>query len=131
MEIVNTDRINLELAVFEKDILKVKKEQKILFKIPEASQDTFEAKVHLVGNALNDNNRTIPIYGHILDQAQTNFIVGMFVEAAVIHQSTAHYALPNEAITKIDNDYFALALTNRFDDAYQFEKIKLNIGQQN
>src|SRR5690606_15461990 len=70
MEIINTEHIQLELAVFEKDILKVKKDQKIRFKIPEASQDTFEAKVHLVGNAINDKNRIINIYGQIMDETQ-------------------------------------------------------------
>src|SRR5690606_10746926 len=108
-------------------ILKVKKDQKILFKIPEASQDTFEAKVHLVGNAINDNNRIISIYGHITDKMQTNFIVGMFVEATVISKATNHFALPNEALAKVGNDYFVLALIDKTDDSYEFEKIKLEI----
>src|SRR5690606_33040955 len=107
------------------------KDQKILFKIPEASQDTFEAKVHLVGNAINDKNRIINIYGHIMDETQTNFIVGMFVEASITNKSTNHFALPNEAIAQINNDYFVLALTNKTNDSYQFEKIKLEILSQN
>ncbi len=40
MEIINTDHIHLELAVFEKDILKIKEGQKIVFNIPEALEDT-------------------------------------------------------------------------------------------
>src|SRR5690625_583878 len=39
MELMNTDHIHLELKVFEKDLLQLKKGQEILFRIPEASQE--------------------------------------------------------------------------------------------
>ncbi|WP_100614006.1 efflux RND transporter periplasmic adaptor subunit [Confluentibacter citreus] len=131
MEIVNTEHIHLELAVFEKDILKVKKDQKILFKIPEASQDTFEATVHLVGTVIDEKNRIVNVHGHIKDETKTHFIVGMFVEATIINQATSYFALPNDAIAKVDSDYFILALTNKTNDGFHFEKIKLDIGIQN
>lgn len=131
MEIVNTEHIHLELAVFEKDILKVKKDQKILFTIPEASPDTFEAKVYLVGTVIDETNRIVNVHGHIMDETQTNFIVGMFVEATIINNATNYLAVPNEAIAEVDGNYFILALTNKTNDSYQFEKIKVEIGLQN
>ncbi|PKQ44689.1 efflux RND transporter periplasmic adaptor subunit [Confluentibacter flavum] len=130
MEIVDTEHIHLELSVFEKDILNVKKDQKILFKIPEASQDTFEAKVYLVGTVIDEKNRIVNVHGHITDENQTNFIVGMFVEATITNNVTDYLALPNDAITEIDNQYFALALTNKTNDNFYFKKIKLDIGKQ-
>jgi membrane fusion protein, heavy metal efflux system len=130
MEIVDTEHIHLELSVFEKDILKVKKDQKILFKIPEASKDTFEAKVHLVGTVIDEKSRIVNVHGHIIDETQANFIVGMFVEATIINNATNYLALPNDAIAEIDGDYFVLALTNKTNDSFYFEKIKLDIGMQ-
>ena len=67
IEIVNTDHIHLELSVFEKDILKIKKGQSIQFKIPEASDQTFKADVYLVGTSVDETNRTIKVHGHIDD----------------------------------------------------------------
>ena len=53
MEIIDNSHIHLELSVFEKDILKIKKEQEINFKIPDASSNVFKAEVHLIGTVKN------------------------------------------------------------------------------
>jgi cobalt-zinc-cadmium efflux system membrane fusion protein len=53
LEIIETDHLHLELNVFEKDILKVKVED-INFTVPEATNEIFHAKVHLVGNQLKE-----------------------------------------------------------------------------
>jgi cobalt-zinc-cadmium efflux system membrane fusion protein len=129
LEIVNTNHIHLELIVFEKDILKIKKEQKIQFTIPEASDKIYDAEVHLVGTSIN-KDRTIKVHGHINDEENTNFITGMFVEANIICDSEKGMSLPKSAIIKTENNYFVLVLKNQNNNNYQFEKVKLNIGLQ-
>lgn len=57
MEIVNTDHIHLELKIFEKDLLRIKKGQEILFKVPEASQEVFIGDVHLVGTTIDTKSQ--------------------------------------------------------------------------
>ena len=131
LEIVNTDHIHLELSVFEKDILKIKKDQSINFKIPEVSNDIFQAEVHLVGTSVNDTDRTIKVHGHIKDDVQTNFVTGMFVESEIIISSKKCLALPTDAIEEIEGNYLALVLTNQKEGLYSFDKIKLNVGKQN
>jgi cobalt-zinc-cadmium efflux system membrane fusion protein len=130
LEIVDTDHIHLELSVYEKDILSIKKDQKIYFKIPEASNKTFEAEVHLVGTTIDETNRTVKVHAHINDEKQANFIVGMFVEADIITSSLNSLALPKNAIIEIEGDYFTLVLNNKTDN-YTFRKVKLDIGKQN
>lgn len=130
MEIANTDHIHLELAVFEKDILNIKKGQSINFKVPEASKETFKAEVHLVGTAIDETKRTIQVHAHIEDEEQANFVIGMFVEADVLTHAKEGMALPKEAVAEIDNDFFALVLNNKTDEGYSFEKVKLEVGYQ-
>lgn len=130
MEIIDTDHIHLELVVYEKDILHIKKDQKITFKIPEASNETFEAEVHLVGTTIDETTRTVKIHAHILNEKQANFIVGMFVEAQIITDSENHLALPKEAIIEQDGNYFVLVLKNKTTDTYRFEKVKVEIGSE-
>lgn len=130
LEIINREHIHLELNVFEKDILKIKKGQKIKFKVPEASNTVYEAEVHLVGTSI-DQNRTIKVHGHIENEENTNFIVGMFVEADIITNSENQLALPNEAIAKIDNDYFALVVVNTTETGFILKKEKIEIGAKN
>lgn len=131
IEIIDTDHIHLELSVFEKDILNIKKGQKINFKIPEASSQNYIAEVHLVGTTVNDKNRVIQVHGHILDEGQANFIVGMFVEAGIISESVEKSALPKDALIEYEDAMYVLALDNQENGNYKFEQIKVNIGLQN
>ncbi|MFD0834504.1 efflux RND transporter periplasmic adaptor subunit [Mariniflexile aquimaris] len=129
LEIIDTAHIHLELIVFEKDILNIKKGQKINFKIPEASAKTFEAEVHLVGTSIDATNRTVKIHGHIKDEKEASFIVGMFVEAEIVINNTNSFALPNTAVAEIEGDYFALVLESKSAN-YTFNKTKINVGKQ-
>lgn len=130
MEIVDTNHIHLELSVFEKDILNIKKGQKIQFKIPEASKETFKAEVHLVGTSIDETSRIVKVHGHILNEEQTNFIVGMFAEADIITETNTSLALPKDAIIEVENDAFVLALKEKTNDNYYFEKNKIAIVNQ-
>jgi cobalt-zinc-cadmium efflux system membrane fusion protein len=127
LEIVNTNHIHLELSVFEKDILKIKKEQKILFKVSETSNKMYDAQVYLVGTSIN-SDRTIKVHGHIHEEEKMKFITGMFVEADIICDSKKEISLPKSAIIQDENNYFALILADEKENKYQFKKIKLTIG---
>ncbi|TXE13219.1 efflux RND transporter periplasmic adaptor subunit [Seonamhaeicola algicola] len=130
MEIIDTDHIHLELSVFEKDILRIKKGQNIRFKIPEASNETFNANVHLVGTTINDKTRVVKVHAHILNEANTNFIVGMFVEALILTTTTTNLALANNAVNEDEEGAFALVLKEKKNNQYYFEKIALKLGSQ-
>jgi len=130
MEIVDTNHIHIELSVFEKDILNVKKGQKIRFKIPEASKKTFEAEVHLVGTTIDEINRSVKVHAHIINENEANFIVGMFVEAEIITAAATSLALPKDAILEINDDYFVLVLEKKAKDNYYFKKVGIELGTQ-
>lgn len=126
LEIIDNDHIHLELSVFEKDIMKVKKGQKIDFKIPEASADTFKAEVHLVGTAIEEN-RTIKVHGHLENESGNNFLTGMFVEASIVTDSDSAKALPNEAIVVVDEIPYILVLDKKEGDTYYFNQQEVSV----
>ena len=129
MEIIDIDHIHLELLVFEKDIMQIKKDQKIEFTIPEASDKTFEAEVHLVGTTIDEQTRRVKVHGHV-DNDKENFIVGMFVDADIIIDSKKGFGLPKEAIIEVDNDFFVLILDEENTNEFHFKKFKLELGKQ-
>lgn len=131
LEIIDTNHMHLELLVFEKDILKVTQGQKILFTIPEASHETYAAKVYSVGKTIDENTRIVKVHAHIENKDTKNFIVGMFVEATILTAEVNSLALPNEAILESENSYFSLVLSSKKNDVYYFDKVKLDIGKQN
>ncbi|WP_076455534.1 efflux RND transporter periplasmic adaptor subunit [Zobellia uliginosa] len=127
MEIINNDHIHLELSVFEKDIMKLKKGQEINFKVPESSADVFAAEVHLIGTAIEDN-RTIKVHGHLKNEEQAHFLPGMFVEAEIITDTTEVHAISETAVVAIENAHLLLKLNEITDDAYYFDQVSVKTG---
>ncbi|AUC79426.1 efflux transporter periplasmic adaptor subunit [Nonlabens sp. MB-3u-79] len=126
LEIIDTDHIHLELSVFEKDILKVKKGQEIDFKIPEASSDTYKAEVHLVGTSIEEN-RTIKVHGHLDNEEKTHFLTGMFIDASIITDSAFAKAVPNQAVVEVDGVFYVLVLDQKEGDTYYFNQEEVEV----
>jgi len=130
LEIVNPSDLHVELSVFEKDILKVKEDQKILFTVPEASKEVFEGKVHLVGKSIEGNDRTVNVHGHLADNVKQRLLTGMFVESKIIVASKKGLAIPTEALVTENNKNFVLLLDNTKNGAYNFRKIAVTVGEK-
>lgn len=128
LEITDTDHIHLELRVFEKDVMKLRTGQNILFRIPEASGETFEAEVYLIGRHIEDN-RTVRVHGELKKEDQHRFLTGMFVEAEITTSETAKKALPSEAIAAVDNRYYVLKLVSDDGGTYLFERLEVRPGE--
>jgi len=129
LEIVNNEHKHLELVVFEKDVLKIKKGQEIKFKIPENSNEFYNAEVHLIGKSIDDVTRTVKVHGHLKDENQP-FLVGMFVEAQILVNSVEKTALPTGALLEDNGNYYILVLKEDKGTSMNFEKVKVNIGSK-
>jgi cobalt-zinc-cadmium efflux system membrane fusion protein len=119
----------LELSVFEKDILKVKMNQKIKFTVPEASKEVFEGEVHLVGKSIEGKDRTINVHGHLADNMKQKLLTGMFVEAVIVVDSKKGLAVPADAIITENNKNFVLLLDNE-KMGFLFKKIPVFLGEK-
>jgi cobalt-zinc-cadmium efflux system membrane fusion protein len=128
MEIVNVDHIHLELKVFEKDVLKIKKGQKVIFRIPESTNESFEGDIHLIGKSI-DKNRTVQVHAHIDHDEKHNFIVGMFVESDILIEDNTSRGLPESAIIDINDKNYVLILKSEDKESYTFLKKELLIGE--
>ncbi|MFK7783158.1 efflux RND transporter periplasmic adaptor subunit [Psychroserpens sp.] len=126
IEIIDNSHIHLELSVFEKDIMNVKKGQPITFKIPEATEDIFHGEVHLVGTTIGDN-RTIKVHGHPIDESN-KFLTGMFVNADIIIEEKNANVLPETALVEIEEEYYVLLLNETTETDYFFDQVKVSIG---
>ena len=130
LEIIDDTHKHLELVIFEKDVLKVKVGQPIKFKLPESSEVSYDAEVHLIGTSIDEKNRTVKVHGHMEKELQS-FLVGMFVEAEIITNSTQKMALPSAAILEEDGKSYILVLKEKIENNYNFEKIQIAIGTKN
>ncbi|WP_224490164.1 efflux RND transporter periplasmic adaptor subunit [Robertkochia flava] len=134
LEIINGDHLHLEINVFEKDVMKVKRGQKISFQVPEAAKETFPAEVHLISEALSDQ-RTIRVHGHIPDSLKNNFVVGMYVEAMIQNNpfkedKPTDLSAASAAVVEKEGRYFILILEKDESDAYTFRQVAVSAGAE-
>ena len=130
LEIINDTHKHLELVIFEKDVLKVKEGQQIIFKLPENSNLTYKGEVHLIGTSIDAKNRTVKVHGH-LNNDKESFLVGMFVEAEIITNNVQKNAVPTSALIENEGVKYLLVLNETNKNGYTFNKIPVIIGNTN
>ncbi len=130
LEIVNSDHLHLELIVYEKDIQRVRIGQEIRFSLPELSDTRYEARVHLIGTAL-DENRAVKVHAHLKDEKQAHFLVGMFVRAQIQTdgaEQRQHLSLPENALVAAGGATYLLALEEASETGYAFRQVKVAVA---
>jgi cobalt-zinc-cadmium efflux system membrane fusion protein len=102
-EIVNSDKLFLELAVFEKDADKVSVGQKIRFFINNEAEQ-HEAVIYQTARTVNAE-RTYTVYARVTDICK-NIIPGMYANAIIEASGKQVASLPSGAIVSFDDkDY--------------------------
>ncbi|WP_431128199.1 efflux RND transporter periplasmic adaptor subunit [Flagellimonas flava] len=97
--IVNTDHIHADLMVFEKDVYKVKKGQKISFTVESVPGTTLTAKIYSVGKQFEQNPKAVHVHAEI-DQKEDFLIPGMYINGKIHTNTQEVYALPEDAIVE-------------------------------
>ena len=128
LEIIDKEHMHLELIAFEKDVMKIKKGQKILFRAPETGAESYTAEVYLVGTAIDPQKRTIMVHGHLPDSIAAQFSVGMFVEAEIETSTREFPSLPEEAVITLDGYSYVLKLEKEEDGNMVFQRIEVKPG---
>jgi len=131
MEIVETQAMHLELAVFEKDAFNLKTGQKIRFTIPQVDTREFEATVSHIGKSVEGNDRVINVYASIEPATKESLLTGMYVEANLIANSREALSVPFDAVTTEESNNFLLVLEKEQDGAYLFRKTLVKTGERN
>jgi len=97
LEIVSEDHLHLELDVFETDIAKVSKHQRITYVVPALGNEIYDGEVHVIGKEFDTDNKTVRIHGH-LEGKRPKFIKDLFISAKIWLNDKTVFALPEEAV---------------------------------
>jgi cobalt-zinc-cadmium efflux system membrane fusion protein len=127
-EIINPSHMHLELKVFEKDVLKLKKGQAIEFRIPEASTESYLAEIVLIGKAVEGSDRTISVHAHIRNEQALHLIPGMYVEAKIKTDEKTLSGLPAEALVNEGGSTYILVKKSDQNNIITFEKVPVKVG---
>lgn len=126
-EIVNPEHLHLELSVYEKDVLKVREDQKVWFRIPSMMNDIFEGEVFLVGKDLSEDKRSINVHVHI-DEDQAEFTVGMYANATIVIENNPSFTLPVTAVVVDGDSKYIFVKSESSNEQATYQKLPVFTG---
>jgi len=127
-EIVNTEHLHAELTIFEKDIPKLKLEQRVRFTLANETTQR-SARVHLIGREIS-NERTVQVHCH-LDKEDRELLPGMYLTAWIETGNAMVNALPDEAIIQFEGKpciFIAKGREAGAEGNYLFEMLTIEKG---
>jgi len=128
-EIIDVSRAQLQLAVFENQIGKIKAGQKIIFNSSGSPDQLYDATLVSIGKTINPESRSIQCIAKINNPASTNFINHSYIEASIITEATEARALPTDAIVKAEGKYFVFVVQKTENQNYFLQKVQVNPGR--
>jgi cobalt-zinc-cadmium efflux system membrane fusion protein len=126
--IVNPEHMHAELNVFEKDILKIKKGQKVEIRLPQMMDSVLLGEVFLVGRELDEESRALNVHVHIPENDQ--LVVGMYIEATIFTSEEKVYVVPNDALILEERGTSIFVVSSQTDENYLFRKVPVETGSE-
>jgi cobalt-zinc-cadmium efflux system membrane fusion protein len=126
-EVVNTEHLHLELSVYEQDVIKVKKGQKVWFTIPSMQEKHFEGEVFLVGRDLSQDKRSVNVHVHI-DESTGPFTVGMYANASIVLEESTSFTVPVTAVVVDNNIEYIFKKVADNQEGISFRKMRVTTG---
>ncbi len=122
-EIVNSDKLFLELTLFEKDADKVSIGQKIRFFINNENEQ-HDAVIYQTGKSIN-TDKTYTVFASVSGVCK-NTLPGMYVNAIIEASGNKVNALPSEAIVSFDDkDYIFIFDKNKEEGGKPFTEYRM------
>ncbi|MBO3463756.1 efflux RND transporter periplasmic adaptor subunit [Aetokthonos hydrillicola Thurmond2011] len=125
MTIVNDTQVFATANIFEKDLSKVRKGQKVSVKVTSVANRTFTGRIAVIGSVVEGETRVIPVKAQI-DNPNGVLKPGMFAELEVLTDKTssAILAIPNAAVVDANGKKVVYVQSG---NAYQ--PVEVSLGQ--
>lgn len=127
-EVIDDSHLHLMLNVYEHDIARIRKGQKILFKAPGFDDRIYQAEVYLVGKVLEGESRTAQVHAHIIDEKKYQFVSNMYVDASIIVDEKEGLALSEQGVVKSGGKSYIFLKTRDEDGQPCFRRVEVTAG---
>lgn len=122
-EVINSDKLFLELTLYEKDADKVAVGQKIRFLINNETEE-HEAVIYQTGKSINAD-KTYKVYASVTSVCK-NVLPGMYVNAIIQASNNMVSSLPDEAVVSFDDkDYIFVFDKNKEENGKPFTEYRM------
>ncbi|MEQ6125386.1 efflux RND transporter periplasmic adaptor subunit [Pseudotenacibaculum sp. MALMAid0570] len=125
-EVVNTHHVHADLMVFEKDVYKVKKGQKVDFIVQSIPDTELTAEIYSVSKTFEENPKAVHVHAEI-ENKNGNLIPGMYIKGRIQVDKNRVSALPESAIFKEGDKHYVFS-GEKENDNWSFKPVEVIIG---
>ncbi len=130
-EIINTDKIQLHLAIFERDFSSIRVGQKMHFNTLGQKKNDGTATISRVGKMLNQESNSFACFAKITSSDKHAFIINQVVQAEIITSTDSVWAVPQNAIITIGQNQYVYIKEKEDKDIIHLSKLKIQEGRTN
>ncbi|SFF86860.1 efflux RND transporter periplasmic adaptor subunit [Pontibacter chinhatensis] len=98
LQIIDDSHLHLDLNVFEKDFSKLEKGQRVVFTLPNVSNQEVEAEVFAIGKSFEGEMRAVPVHAEIKNNKNKGLLPGMYINGFILTGKHQALSVPEEAI---------------------------------
>jgi cobalt-zinc-cadmium efflux system membrane fusion protein len=120
VELIDPRHLHAELNVYEKNVLKIKKGQKVEIST-KIDTMSFTGKVFLIGKELDEDSRSIPVHVHIPENK--NLLPGMFIEGKILLGERNVLAIPETGLLREEERSYIFVLLEHVNNNYVIKKV--------
>jgi cobalt-zinc-cadmium efflux system membrane fusion protein len=128
MELIDIDKLQLNIHVFEKDLKDMATGQQVRYYDPDDLERVFEATLSHIGKSIDPDTKTVMCIAQLKPADRNTFVNSLFVETQIITCQREAPAIPGQALIKEEGLYYVLALAGEREENLIFRKIPVNIG---
>ena len=128
-ELLDINKMEIRMAVFEKDLGNLVKNQKVAFNLLGETRKIYTATLKSIGKDVDHDSKTIYCYADIDESRHVNFINNAYVEASIITKSDSVIAVPEEAVLKSEDNNYLLEFVKNENSNYYLKKTKVRPGR--
>lgn len=128
--IVDNEHIHADLMVFEKDIHKVKKGQKISFTLESVPNSNLSGEIYSVGKQFEQNPKAVHVHAEI-DNKEDFLIPGMYINGKIRVGAEPVTTLPEDAVIEEDGRPFIFTAQKHFENGeveWELKPIEVRTG---
>jgi cobalt-zinc-cadmium efflux system membrane fusion protein len=126
--LIDNTQLQLQVAVFEKDLPGIKPGMKIRFR-PTERGEYYSATLLSVGQSVDTESKNVICIAEIADLEKGNFVNNGYAEALIITRTDTVDAVPEEAILRSGGADFLLSLASKEDSSFLLRKIQVKPGR--
>ena len=126
--VVDSDRLQLRLSVFDADLIRLKPGQAVRYYLNSAPDEVYSAELVTIGKAVNPETKSVDCIAKIAPQDAGRPVSGSYVEAKIVTDQKEALALPLSAVQKEGNEYFAYVVEGETGGKYLLSRTPISAG---